>query len=157
MLNNLDHYVRAAKVASGPSTAKAREADGSSSSSGGASNGTDITSNDFLQLLVAEMQNQDPTADQDPNEYIDQLVQVNSLQQLIQINQDLGGGSSNSSNNTQAVGAAQPRHAANPAERVATALAPSPTAAAQPRALSNGDPETGSVPQLNPLILAPQH
>ncbi len=41
-----------------------------------------------------EMQNQDPTADTDPNEYIDQLVQVNSLEQLIQINSDLGGGSS---------------------------------------------------------------
>jgi flagellar basal-body rod modification protein FlgD len=39
---------------------------------------TTITANDFLQLLVAEMQNQDPTADQDPNEYIDQLVQVNT-------------------------------------------------------------------------------
>jgi len=50
---------------------------------------TTITANDFLQLLVAEMKNQDPTANQDPNAYIDQLVQVNSLQQLISINQDL--------------------------------------------------------------------
>jgi flagellar basal-body rod modification protein FlgD len=35
------------------------------------------------------MQNQDPTADSDPNEYINQLVQVNSLEQLIDINQNL--------------------------------------------------------------------
>ena len=35
------------------------------------------------------MQNQDPTADTDPNEYINQLVQVNSLEQLININQNL--------------------------------------------------------------------
>ena len=35
------------------------------------------------------MQNQDPTADTDPNEYINQLVQVNSLEQLIDINQTL--------------------------------------------------------------------
>jgi len=42
-----------------------------------------------LTLLVTEMQNQDPTADTDPNEYIDQLVQVNSLEQLISINQTL--------------------------------------------------------------------
>ncbi len=35
------------------------------------------------------MQNQDPTADTDPNEYINQLVQVNSLEQLISINQTL--------------------------------------------------------------------
>ncbi|HTW49587.1 MAG TPA: flagellar hook capping FlgD N-terminal domain-containing protein [Acidobacteriaceae bacterium] len=60
------------------------------------SNSATITANDFLQLLVTEMQNQDPTADTDPNEYIDQLVQVNSLEQLISINQDLSGLSSSS-------------------------------------------------------------
>ena len=51
--------------------------------------GATITANDFLTLLVTEMQNQDPTADVDPNSYIDQLVQVNSLEQLISINQNL--------------------------------------------------------------------
>jgi len=60
---------------------------GSSGSSSGTSAAT-ITANDFLQLLVTELQNQDPTANTDPNEYIDQLVQVNSLEQLIQINQN---------------------------------------------------------------------
>lgn len=59
--------------------------DGSSSSS--QDNGT-ITANDFLTLLVTELKNQDPTANTDPNAYVDQLVQVNSLQQLIQINQN---------------------------------------------------------------------
>lgn len=57
-----------------------------------------ISANDFLTLLVTEMQNQDPTADTDPNEYINQLVNVNSLEQLISINQtlstDLGGSAS---------------------------------------------------------------
>ena len=48
-----------------------------------------ISANDFLSLLVTEMQNQDPTADTDPNEYINQLVNVNSLEQLININQTL--------------------------------------------------------------------
>ena len=48
-----------------------------------------ISANDFLTLLVTEMQNQDPTANTDPNEYINQLVQVNSLEQLISINQTL--------------------------------------------------------------------
>ena len=61
------------------------------------SNSASITANDFLELLVTEMRNQDPTANTDPNEYINQLVQVNSLQQLIQINQDLGGSSSDAS------------------------------------------------------------
>lgn len=64
---------------------------GSSNGSSAADSDASITANDFLTLLVAEMKNQDPTADTDPNAYIDQLVQVNSLQQLIQINQDLGG------------------------------------------------------------------
>lgn len=48
-----------------------------------------ISANDFLTLLVTEMQNQDPTDQTDPNEYINQLVQVNSLEQLIDINQNL--------------------------------------------------------------------
>jgi len=48
-----------------------------------------ISSNDFLTLLVTEMKNQDPTAQTDPNEYVNQLVQVNSLEQLIEINQNL--------------------------------------------------------------------
>lgn len=50
-----------------------------------------ISSNDFLTLLVTEMKNQDPTQPMDPNAYIQQLVGVNSLQQLIAINQDLSG------------------------------------------------------------------
>ncbi len=62
---------------------------GSGSTSSADTNAATVTANDFLQLLVTEMKNQDPTADTDPNEYVNQLVQVNSLQQLIQINQDL--------------------------------------------------------------------
>ena len=56
-----------------------------------ATSGSTITSNDFLTLLVTEMKNQDPTQPTDPNAYIQQLVGVNSLQQLIAINQDLTG------------------------------------------------------------------
>src|ERR1700753_1743416 len=63
-------------------TANIQPADTSSS---GTSGSASITANDFLSLLVAEMKNQDPTANSDPNQYINQLVQVNSLQQLIQI------------------------------------------------------------------------
>jgi flagellar basal-body rod modification protein FlgD len=48
-----------------------------------------ITSSDFLTLLVSELKNQDPTQPTDPNAYIEQLVGVNSLQQLISINQGL--------------------------------------------------------------------
>jgi flagellar basal-body rod modification protein FlgD len=73
---------------------------GNNSSSDSSDGGATISANDFLTLLVTEMQNQDPTADTDPNEYIDQLVEVNSLEQLIDINQtlstDLGGAAATS-------------------------------------------------------------
>jgi flagellar basal-body rod modification protein FlgD len=62
---------------------------GSTGSTGTGDDSSTISSNDFLTLLVTEMKNQDPTSDQDPNEYINQLVQVNSLEQLIDINQNL--------------------------------------------------------------------
>jgi flagellar basal-body rod modification protein FlgD len=71
-------------VAAG-SKAAATPASGSTS----AAASQDITSNDFLTLLVTEMKNQDPTQPTDPNAYIQQLVGVNSLQQLIAINQEL--------------------------------------------------------------------
>ena len=72
-------------------TAKADAASGSSNSTSAnaATGAADITSNDFLTLLVSELKNQDPTQPTDPNAYIQQLVGVNSLQQLIQINQGL--------------------------------------------------------------------
>jgi flagellar basal-body rod modification protein FlgD len=61
----------------------------SAADSGAGANGSTITSGDFLTLLVTEMQNQDPTAQTDPNEYINQLVGINSLEQLISMNQSL--------------------------------------------------------------------
>src|SRR5215469_8621950 len=73
-----------------------------------------ITANDFLTLLVTEMKNQDPTAQTDPNEYINQLVQVNSLEQLIEINQNLSSalGDSNAAAGT-AASSAKPAGAAH--------------------------------------------
>ena len=62
---------------------------GGASSNAASSNSATIGANDFLTLLVTEMKNQDPTANNDPNQYINQLVQVNSLEQLISINQNL--------------------------------------------------------------------
>ena len=59
---------------------------GTASTSAGAAT---ITSNDFLSLLVTEMQNQDPTSQTDPNAYVNQLVQINSLEQLIAMNGNL--------------------------------------------------------------------
>jgi flagellar basal-body rod modification protein FlgD len=96
--------VSGAGVRTSPAAAPARavpaaatSAPSSSSTSAAASNAGQITSNDFLTLLVTELQNQDPTQPTDPNAYINQLVGVNSLQQLISINQDLTPSSSTTS------------------------------------------------------------
>ncbi len=78
----------------------------SDSSTSSGSDASTISANDFLTLLVTEMKNQDPTANTDPNEYINQLVQVNSLEQLIDINQNLSTalGDSSTGTSTSATG-----------------------------------------------------
>jgi flagellar basal-body rod modification protein FlgD len=81
-------WSHAAAGASHPGVTAMASSTGSTSSSSSSDSAT-ISANDFLTLLVTEMQNQDPTADTDPNEYINQLVNVNSLEQLININQTL--------------------------------------------------------------------
>jgi flagellar basal-body rod modification protein FlgD len=76
----------------GASTYAAVAANGTGASSQTSTTSTSastITANDFLTLLVSELQNQDPTQPTDPNAYITQMVGVNSLQQLISINQGI--------------------------------------------------------------------
>ncbi|HSY01935.1 MAG TPA: flagellar hook capping FlgD N-terminal domain-containing protein [Acidobacteriaceae bacterium] len=113
--------------------AAAQPADTGSTTSSDSDSAT-ITANDFLQLLVSEMKNQDPTADTDPNEYVNQLVQVNSLEQLVSINQDLSGlGSASDSEATgRVVGAGQAPTSATPAAGTAFtgAAGSAPTAVA---------------------------
>ena len=72
-------------LATAPTTGTAASPATTTAAAAAASSST-ITANDFLTLLVAEMKNQDPTAPTDPNAYITQMVDVNSLQQLIGIN-----------------------------------------------------------------------
>jgi flagellar basal-body rod modification protein FlgD len=99
-----------------PRAAAATAAGGTSgtTSSATSSSTSTISANDFLTLLVAEMKNQDPTQPTDPNQYITQMVDVNSLQQLIGINQGVGtldtatGASVSSSGNaTSGIGATE--------------------------------------------------
>ncbi len=102
---------RISSPASGP-TALAASSTGSSGASSSQANGagSTITANDFLTLLVSELKNQDPTAPTDPSQYITQLVQVNSLQQLIGINQGVGalGSSGSTTQGGTATGALAP-------------------------------------------------
>jgi flagellar basal-body rod modification protein FlgD len=69
--------------------ATAKDTPATGDTSNATTDNSTITASDFLTLLVTELKNQDPTQPTDPNAYIQQLVGVNSLQQLISINQDL--------------------------------------------------------------------
>lgn len=61
---------------------------------------SEIGTSQFLQLLVAQLQNQDPLNPVDNQQFISQLATFSSLEQLISINQGItklaGSGATNS-------------------------------------------------------------
>ena len=61
----------------------------STQSTKSATESSTISSSDFLVLLVTQLKNQDPTQPVDPAAYVQQLVGVNSLEQLIDMNKQL--------------------------------------------------------------------
>ena len=48
-----------------------------------------VNYNQFLQLLIAEMQNQDPTNPMDPTQTVSQLATFSSVEQQVQTNTTL--------------------------------------------------------------------
>ena len=60
----------------------------SSSTESSGLGGTAPSEQMFLQLLVAQIQNQDPTSPQDPSQFVAQLAQFSQLEQVIAIRQD---------------------------------------------------------------------
>jgi len=139
-------------------------ANSSGSSSSTSSSSTDsatISASDFLTLLVTELQNQDPTASTDPNEYVNQLVSVNSLEQLININQtlttDLGSSSSSTTSSASKSGSGVAANTAHPATRTAgqsaqTSTSASAVGASTRQTASSGTVSSGnlSVPRADP-------
>ena len=86
-------------------TAKANASTSSSSgSTSSTSTGTGLdgttTGTTFLNLLVKELQNQDPTAPMDSTAMVGQMISLNQLDQLVSINGDLGGTTSSSSSSS---------------------------------------------------------
>ena len=83
----------------GQSASNAAAAASSTSSSSNSAPGLSSSSLEttFLNLLVTELQNQDPTQPVDPTEMVGQMVSLNQLDQLISINQTLSSMSSGSS------------------------------------------------------------
>ena len=61
----------------------------STSGTSSSSTGSTSISSTFLNLLVQELQNQDPTAPVDSTAMVGQMISLNQLDQLININQDL--------------------------------------------------------------------
>jgi flagellar basal-body rod modification protein FlgD len=59
----------------------------STSNSSTSTTTSSINPNDFMTLLVAEIQNQDPTQPMDPTTFMSQLVELNQLEQVTDINQ----------------------------------------------------------------------
>jgi flagellar hook assembly protein FlgD len=87
------------------STPNAFDTTGTSGTSGSSSTSStdssnELTGNDFITLLAAQLQAQDPLNPIDPTTFVTQLVQFNQLQQLIDINQTLSPLGANASDTT---------------------------------------------------------
>jgi flagellar basal-body rod modification protein FlgD len=101
----------------------------STSSSSGSNLGLSSSSleSTFLNLLVTELQNQDPTQPVDPTEMVGQMVSLNQLDQLISINQTLQNMSTGSSTAASTSAASQAvRQAATNAANTAAAVTATP-------------------------------
>jgi flagellar basal-body rod modification protein FlgD len=92
-LSNMAANSPAAQAAGASSTSGASNssAANSSASTDSAISATDSLGNEntFLQLLVAQIQNQDPTSPVDSNQFLSQLAEFSQLEQLIGIRQDV--------------------------------------------------------------------
>lgn len=64
-------------------------APGSNSSIAPPTTGSDVTKNMFLQLLVAQIKNQDPLNPSDGAQYLTQLAQFQQLEQSMNSGQDI--------------------------------------------------------------------
>lgn len=61
----------------------------STSTTGGAAPASTVDYNQFLQLLIAELQNQDPTNPADPTQFMSQLASFSAVEQQVQTNSTL--------------------------------------------------------------------
>lgn len=113
----------------------------SSSASSGSGNGLSSGNleSTFLNLLVTELQNQDPTSPVDPTQMVGQMVSLNQLDQLISINQTLTtlAGSAAPAGTSPATVAAKPAMSSAPTTGVVSGASTplafmAPATAAQP-------------------------
>lgn len=72
-----------------PTTATNSAASSHSSSSSSSTTDNTLNYNNFLQLLVAQLQNQDPTNPSDPTTFVSQLASFSSVEQQVNTNSKL--------------------------------------------------------------------
>lgn len=99
--------------------AKTSAGTNSPSSSSSTSVGSLTSEQTFLQLLVAQIQNQDPLNPTDSIQFVGQLVQYSELEQLMGINQGiqtLAGGSTT----TNSTNSATPTSSTNPTTKLSS-------------------------------------
>lgn len=75
-------------LADAAATTSSSSSSSSSSTASSGLGGTAPSEQMFLKLLVAQIQNQDPTSPQDPSQFVAQLAQFSQLEQVIAIRQD---------------------------------------------------------------------
>jgi flagellar basal-body rod modification protein FlgD len=122
---------------SATNAASAASSSTSSSSSTSGLSSSDLEST-FLNLLVTELQNQDPTQPVDPTEMVSQMVSLNQLDQLISINQTLTNMSSGTSGSSPTSDAAGQSSSANQSGLPAAGNTLSPVPTATPGGLASG-------------------
>jgi len=71
------------------STTAGSSSSSSSNSSTSLTGSINMNKDDFLKLLVTQLQNQDPMAPEDPKDFVAQLAQFSSLEQQINANSNL--------------------------------------------------------------------
>lgn len=104
MINGLANNYSLANISGSLTTKAMTNAASSGSTSGNAGMNASNIGSTFLSLLTQELQNQDPTAPMDSTAMVGQMISLNSLSQLVSINQTLSNatGASSSSNTSAA-------------------------------------------------------
>ncbi len=76
-------------AAANPTSNSSATSASTASSSSAATSAATVDYNSFLKLLVAELQNQDPTSPADPTQYMSQLASFSAVGQTVQTNTKL--------------------------------------------------------------------
>ena len=90
-------YSKKAKAQDATTTGSTTDSTSGTSTS---SSSTSSIGTTFMNLLVQELQNQDPTAPVDSTAMVGQMISLNQLDQLVSINGALGGSTSTSGTST---------------------------------------------------------